>query len=148
MKTILIVQTKTLVFKINYKKKGDVKRLENYERVDDIDDVPINTHVRYVTLDKDKKQLFRLGGLLKIVDPRYVMLSNGRHTWSVQRYHFADDASTQEPIFETIFWKCITKELKLQSKIGELQDVIESLEEQLKDTIYENNKLKILSEVI
>ena len=46
-------------------KKAMQEKLKNYERVDDIEDVSINTHVRYVTLDKTKKQVFRLGGLLK-----------------------------------------------------------------------------------
>ena len=42
-----------------------LKRLENYERVDDIEEVPLGTHIRYVTLDRNKKQVFRLGGILR-----------------------------------------------------------------------------------
>ena len=46
-------------------KQAMQEKLKNYRRVDDIEDVAINTHVRYVTLDKEQKQVFRLGGLLK-----------------------------------------------------------------------------------
>ena len=56
-------------------KKAMQEKLKNYERVDEIEDVSINTHVRYVTLDKDKKQVFRLGGLLKRIHSKYVTLS-------------------------------------------------------------------------
>ena len=36
-----------------------LKLLEDYERVEDIEEVPLK-HIRYVTLDKNKKQVFRL----------------------------------------------------------------------------------------
>lgn len=122
-------------------KEAMLKKLENYERVDDIEDVPMNTHIRYVTLDKNKKQVFRVGGLLKYVEERYIMLNNGSFSWSVQRYHYADEES-DEPIFETIFWKCMTPVIKLQSRVAELEENVEILEEQLKTTREENEKLK------
>tara|TARA_B100001057_G_scaffold454381_1_gene500125 strand:- start:41 stop:529 length:489 start_codon:yes stop_codon:yes gene_type:complete len=123
-------------------KEEMLKRLENYERVEDIDEVSISTHVRYVTLDKEKKQVFRLGGLIKRIHPKYLILSNGRHSWSVQRYHFDDDPDNEEPIFETIFWRVISKESKLMDKIAELEENIELLEDALRNKIEENNRLK------
>lgn len=67
------------------------QKLENYVEVDNIGDVPLNTHVRYFTIQTDKKtgrtkKLFRLGGFLINKDnhKKYVVLSNGKSTWSVQ----------------------------------------------------------------
>ena len=38
-----------------------LKKLENYYRVDNIEDVSLKTHVRYVTLHNEtKQQVFRL----------------------------------------------------------------------------------------
>lgn len=67
------------------------EKLNNYERVDDINIIPINTHLRYVTLDKDKKQVFRLGGFLIKNTAKYVQLTNGNMKWSVQKYHYDDN---------------------------------------------------------
>ena len=123
------------------------EKLKNYERVDDIDDVPLNTHVRYVTLDKEKKQVFRLGGLLKKIHSKYVQLTNGTHIWSVQRYHYSDDQSDDEPIFETVFFRIISKnrqmenqKIKMQNQNQQLADIVAQQAkeiEQLKKLIQE-----------
>lgn len=98
-------------------KESMMEKLKNYVRAEDIDDVPIDTHVRYVTLDKKKKQVFRLGGLIKKIHPKYVILSNGSFAWSVQRYHYVE--GVEEPIFETVFWRVISKESRMEKKIEE-----------------------------
>jgi len=61
------------------------EKLEGYEKVDDISEVPLNTHIRYFVNDGDN-QLFRTGGFLynKSNADKYVMLSNGKSIWSVQ----------------------------------------------------------------
>ncbi len=62
------------------------EKLQGYAKVDDIAEVPLNTHVRYfITLDNGT-QVFRLGGFLhnKKNADTYVMLSNGKNIWSVQ----------------------------------------------------------------
>ena len=104
------------------------KKLKNYIRVDDIEDVNINTHVRYVTL-KEGKQRFCLGGLLKKIHNKYVVLSNGTLTWSVQRYHW-DDPS-KEPVFETVFFRILSKDEQQQKIIREQQEEIEKLKRNL-----------------
>ena len=54
-------------------KKAMLEKLENYDRVDNIEDVSVKTHVRYVTLHNEtKQQVFRLGGLLEEIHTRYV----------------------------------------------------------------------------
>lgn len=62
------------------------EKLEGYVKVDDIMEVPLNTHLRYFRTLPDGSQEFRLGGFLfrKDADGVYVMLSNGKNIWSVQ----------------------------------------------------------------
>jgi non-ribosomal peptide synthetase component E (peptide arylation enzyme) len=109
------------------------EKLKNYKRVDDIDDVPINTHVRYVTLDKEQKQVFRLGGLLKKIHSKYVQLSNGTYTWSVQRYHYKNDTD-EEPIFETVFFRVIPTEERYVDIIKQQEQKIKLLEAKIKQS--------------
>jgi hypothetical protein len=111
-------------------KKDMLEKLNDYERIDSIEDVPLKTHVRYVTLSKDtpRKQVFRLGGILEAIHSKYIQLSNGTYKWSVQRYHYNDE--DEDPIFETKFWKVLTKEELMRKKILEQQQEIERLKKQ------------------
>lgn len=125
-------------------KQGMQEKLKNYERVDDIDDVPLNTHVRYVTLDKEKKQVFRLGGLLKKIHSKYVQLTNGTHIWSVQRYHYSDDQSDDEPLFETVFFRIMSKNRQIESQKKEMQIQNQQLSDIVAQQSKEIEKLKQL----
>jgi hypothetical protein len=66
------------------------EKLADYIEVEDILKVPINSHIRYYTLipgkDGELKKAFRLGGQLKNKDnaDKYIILSNGTVTWTVQ----------------------------------------------------------------
>jgi hypothetical protein len=66
----------------------DIKeKLKEYKKVVDIRTVSIGTHIRYFSINgKTKEKIFRLGGTLNKIDPegKYVVLSNGTLTWSVQ----------------------------------------------------------------
>ena len=120
-------------------KKAMKEKLKNYQRVDDIEDIELDTHVRYITLDKKKKQVFRTGGLLIKKHSKYVKLSNGKLQWSVQRYHYNNDS--EEPIYETVFFSRISKNEEFRQKeekyievikrqrdeINKLRDVIKQL---------------------
>ena len=112
-------------------KQKMAEKLENYVRVDDIDDVSLNTHVRYVTL-KDGKQRFCLGGLLKKIHSKYVVLSNGSFTWSVQRYHWKNETD-EEPVFETAFFRILSKEEQLQKKIDKQKAQIDRLTKHIRN---------------
>ena len=59
--------------------------LHDYERVDSIADVPLDTHVRYFSTAKDGAQIFRTGGILKNSSSpdSYVILRNSTMSWSV-----------------------------------------------------------------
>lgn len=65
-------------------------KLNDYDKVEDISTVKINTHIRYFSLIPDKHgqliRKFRMGGFLANKDhaDKYVILSNGRKTWPVQ----------------------------------------------------------------
>lgn len=62
------------------------EKLKDYKKVIDIKKVSIGSHLRYFTIDKNKIKHFRLGGTLtKFGDNgEYIILSNGKVTWSVQ----------------------------------------------------------------
>ena len=66
------------------------EKLEDYIEIEDIFKVPLNSHIRYYTLipgkDGEIKKAFRLGGQLKNKDnaDKYIILSNGTVTWTVQ----------------------------------------------------------------
>jgi len=95
--------------------------LRNYILVDNIDDVSLNTHIRYVTLDHNLKSVFRIGGLLSKKLPKYIVLENKGITWTVKRYHTLGDNNEQ---FESIFWK-------KQSNEDILNDIIERQKKEL-----------------
>lgn len=61
------------------------KMLQGYAKVDNIAEVPIDTHIRYFAL-KDGVQVFRTGGFLqnKSNPETYVILRNAHTSWSVQ----------------------------------------------------------------
>jgi hypothetical protein len=75
------------------------EQLKDYKEVDDITMISIGCHVRYFSIDvKTKEKLFRLGGTVNKIDPeyRFIILTNGTVTWSVQ-------------IANTKFWKKLTE---------------------------------------
>jgi hypothetical protein len=83
-----------------------LKYIEGYERIDEPDELIIGNEVRYITMDKDKKQVFRLGGKIVKIDPYYFVLNNGKISWSVQRYFWEDNGEDDaDPIFETVFFR-------------------------------------------
>ena len=75
------------------------EQLKDYKEVEDITMISIGCHVRYFSIDpKTKEKLFRLGGTVNKIDPeyRFIILTNGTVTWSVQ-------------IANTKFWKKLTE---------------------------------------
>jgi len=99
------------------------KMLEGYVKVDDISEVPLNTHVRYFQKQPDGSQLFRTGGFLhnKTNPEVYVMLSNGQSIWSVnvETATFFRKLSAKEEI------KALHN--MYQKQLAEKDDIIEKL---------------------
>jgi len=93
-----IVKTKRLSKDTNYVRpkktvqdtmsNDEIKeKLQGYKKVDDIKKILIGSHLRYFAKAKNSKTpIFRLGGFLTKFgdDYKYVVLSNGEFSWSVQ----------------------------------------------------------------
>jgi hypothetical protein len=116
----------------------DIKeKLKEYKKVSNIRTVSIGIHIRYFSIDpKSKEKIFRLGGTLNKIDPggKYVILSNGSITWSVQ-------------ILNAIFFQKMTddeykEELKKELK-KEIMSEVEYPNEDLENLKKEIKTLKI-----
>lgn len=112
------------------------EKLQGYERVDDISEVPLNTHIRYFTTNKDGTQTFRTGGFLynKNNAETYVMLSNGKNVWSVQ-------------VKGAVFFKKMTHHDEIaalhalyKKKLDEKELVIKKLKKYIRDKITTTKK--------
>ncbi len=130
---------------ITYTDKLSKKEIEalliDYEQVNDLNDVPQGTYIRYFE-DKDGVMKFRIGGILTIKTglPNYCILYNNKVSWSVQ---------VKKCIF---FRKITTAEIKKEYKelldkkdreIAELQSYIKKLTKdniQLKKELTLKNK--------
>ena len=104
------------------------EKLKGYKEVDDIDSVSISTHVRYFIYDKtDNKWKFRTGGLLAKKHAKYVILSNNKYSWSVQKEVSSEkglssiDDNESSEVFETKFFKILSKEEKNEEEIEQLK---------------------------
>lgn len=104
------------------------EKLEEYKRVESIETVALNAHLRYFTTDKDGNKNFRLGGFLTKMDKEkgYLILSNGNVSWSVQM---------KDSIF---FQKMNFKDLKEEL----IKSIHEEYEKEIKNLKKENKKLK------
>jgi hypothetical protein len=112
-------------FTDNLTKEDVEKKLEDYQKVDDITQIPIGTNLRYFT-KKDDELVFRMGGNLKSNNglPKFVILKNAVGVeWSVQ-------------VEGTIFYKKMTvQEIKdeYEEIIKELNGKIKKLKERVKE---------------
>lgn len=111
-------------------KEDIAEKLKYYKKVEDIRDVKLGTHVRYFVVDDDDNASFRLGGILFKTDgyPDYVVLNNGRSTWSVQ----LDNAI----FFQKQSFSDLTDE------IYELEKTVDQLKSMIKDLKKDKKKLK------
>ena len=121
------------------------KLLEDYVEVeaDKISQIPIKSHLRYYTLKEENgniKKLFRMGGQLVNKDhyEDYLMLSNGKNSWSVQ---------TNSAIF---YKKMKIEEIKeyykdlLEEKDKKIKKLQDKLQDKVQDKVQDKlkNKLK------
>jgi hypothetical protein len=120
-----------------YSKDEIEELLENYVRVDNIDEIPVNCNIRYVTLDSSKKQCFRDGGRLVYTTDKSVCLSRGSFKWYVKKQHF-EFPDDKEPIFETIFWK----------KRDYMDDLLDHIENQTNEIQLLREQLNMCKEIL
>ena len=137
-----ITATKRLTSDTDYKKEGkslqqmlspnEIKeKLQEYTQLDDISNVQLNSHIRYFTIDKNGKKQFRLGGFITKIDKDYVVLSNGKLSWSVQKHNsiFFKKMSYDE-LKEELIEKISNK---FEKKLISLEKENEALKNTLKD---------------
>ncbi len=134
--------TKRLTEDTNYKKEGksiqqtlspnEIKeKLQEYTQIEDIGEAPLNSHIRYFTIDKNGKKQFRLGGFLTKNENDYIVLSNGKLSWSVQK--------NNSIFFKKMSYDELKQELiekisnKFEKKIITLEKENEALKTTLKD---------------
>lgn len=122
------------------------EKLKEYKKVIDIKIVSIGTHIRYFSIDpKSKEKVFRLGGTLNKIDPegKYVVLSNGSVTWSVQIPNAIFYQKMTESEFKEELKKEIKKEMmtEVRDKYSHVQSPDEDVEELKKEI--KNLKSKI-----
>lgn len=149
--------TKTIQDKLS---KDEIKeKLSGYMEVKNIKDLSINDHIRYFTIKEDstfgKIQQFRLGGNLIKIDKegRYIVLSNGLKSWSVQlktailfkktgesKEKNKSDKNDRKTMSDTM-GEDISRE-KLKKKIVEYKNYIIELNEENDRIKKENEKLK------
>ena len=118
--------------------KAMKEKLKNYERVDDIDKVPLRTHLRYVTW-KDGKQRFCLGGFLIEKHKDYVKLTNNSFHWSVQKIHYDNK---KKPLFKTVFFSVISYKNRNKEVVIKQQKELEKYKMEIEKLKKENNILR------
>lgn len=111
--------------KTTYQEKLTVEQIEDklqgYEKINDIAEVPLNTHIRYFIKQKDGTQLFRTGGFLhnKQNSEKYIMLNNGKNIWSVQ-------------VANTIFFKKMSQKDEISTLHRHYKKKLEEKDKQIK----------------
>ena len=114
------------------------KKLEEYQQVDDIDDVKIGTHLRYFTFNPSTgKKQFRLGGFLSKLDKDYIIMNNGQLSWSVQKeksvfFKKLSFGELKEELIEKISKKYEKKIVDLVEENSKLKSTLKTIKKQLK----------------
>ncbi len=92
------------------------EQLKDYVEInnDELESLKMNTHIKYIGYDiNKKKELFRLGGILRKILPEYIILQ-GKYRFSVQRNTYD---SSGKIIHKTRFFKPIHKDEILQNEL-------------------------------
>ena len=115
------------------------KKLEEYQQVDDIDDVKIGTHLRYFTFNPSTgKKQFRLGGFLSKTDKDYIVMNNGEFSWSVQKdktvfFKKLSFGELKDELVEKISKKYEKKIIELTEENFNLKNALKTIKKQLKN---------------
>lgn len=123
------------------------EQLKDYKEIDNITLLSIGCHVRYFSTDKTGKKLFRLGGTVSKIDPeyRFIMLSNGTVTWSVQIKDTSFWKKLSEAEYKEEIKEEIRKEIMTEEQDVSLHHILEKenleLKKELKDLLTKNKKI-------
>jgi hypothetical protein len=129
-------------------KKDIEEQLRNFQEInnEELCYININTQLKYLSYDlKNKRELYRFGGLLVKVEKEYVILAGKEgKRFSVQRYTRNDK---NEIVHKTRFFKRIKETEMLQSKLDETYETCEQsasiIEKQ--NSIIEKQKKELLA---
>lgn len=118
--------------------------LEDYEPIEDINEVALGSHLRYfatVLEGKKKVKKFRRGGMLSKNDPKepFVILSNGTQTWSVQK---KTALFFKKKTFDEIKSEYLNEIESLKSKLHETNKILRKYSKMIKQLTAENELLK------
>jgi hypothetical protein len=120
--------------------------LENYQEIlnEEIDNVPLGVHVRYISYNKKTSgEAFRFGGSLKKINQDYlVLIGNNNVSFSVQRY---SKNKNNEIIHTTRFFikdKDIEKINESNQELIQNQEIIDQQNEIIHKQQREIEKLK------
>lgn len=122
-------------------KKDIEEQLKNFEEIsdEDLNFVNINTQLKYLSYDlKNKKELYRFGGLLVKIAKEYIILAGKEgKRFSVQRYTKNDK---NEIVHTTRFFRKIKETEILQSKLDETFEESNSIIEKQNNIIEKQRK--------
>ena len=114
------------------------KKLEEYQQVNEIDDIKIGTHLRYFTFNPSTgKKQFRLGGFLSKLDKDYIVMNNGQFSWSVQKdktvfFKKLSYGDLKEELIEKISKKYEKKIIEISEENVKLKNALKTIKKQLK----------------
>ena len=127
-------RTKKTITDTFQNQKSIQNKLKDYKEldVDELDNTPIKSHLRYIIYSpQQKKELFRMGGILTVRHPKYVVLAGkNRKTFSVQRYISLNNGETKT----TRFFRKLRKNEKVE-------DELEDLKERSEEVFAKQNKI-------
>lgn len=113
-------------------KEAIMGKLDGYIEVsgEEIDDIPMGSHIRYIIFDKlKKKELFRTGGIVAKVHPKYISLRGLENkSFSMQRYVYDESGNV---IYTTRVFKKLTDKEKAEIQADDAVEQLESLSSQL-----------------
>jgi hypothetical protein len=122
-------------------KKDIEEQLKYYEEIssEDLNFVNINTQLKYLSYDlKNKKELYRFGGLLVKIAKDYIILAGKEgKRFSVQRY---TRNAKNEIVHTTRFFKKIKETQLLQEKLDETFEESKTIIEKQNDIIEKQKK--------
>tara|TARA_B100001250_G_scaffold403364_1_gene417798 strand:- start:35 stop:529 length:495 start_codon:yes stop_codon:yes gene_type:complete len=106
------------------------EKLNNYIELEsnELDNVPMGSHLRYITYNPTtKKEMFRMGGILRVRHPQYVVLAGKEgKTFSVQRY-IMDKSKNKS--YSTRFFRKLKKneitQFTLEETISKSEEIFE-----------------------
>ncbi|ARF09079.1 hypothetical protein Catovirus_2_28 [Catovirus CTV1] len=105
--------------------------LQDFEKVNDINNIPIGTYLSYIDVSNNKSS-FRIGGTLVLNKEEYIVLAAGKTSFSVQK--------NNKIFFRRLSYVELKKEM--EEKMEECRKIVNEKDEQIKRLIHYIKTLK------